>query len=235
MINVYFIAKKELSTYFKSPVAYIILVLTMVIFNLFFFMIIDQNREASLRDVFQLMEFMFVFLVPLITMRIFSEEKLTGTMEFLMTAPVTNTEIVLGKYVGVLVFFSVIIAMTFSYYFVIEYFGSPDAVTTLTGYAGIWLEGALFLAIGMMASAWTRNQIVAAMTSYVLLFLLYFAPSFSPYVSGSVETIVQQISTSSHLKNLVSGIITVSDISYYISGIVLCVLITRLSIENRLS
>ena len=235
MRNIYFIAKKELSTYFKSPVAYIILVLTMVIFNLFFFMIIDQNREASLRDVFQLMEFMFVFLVPLISMRIFSEEKLTGTMEFLMTAPVTNTEIVLGKYVGVVVFYSVIITMTFSYYLLIEYFGSPDTVTILTGYAGIWLEGALFLAIGMMASAWTRNQIVAAMTAYVLLFLLYFAPSFSPYISGSVETIVQQVSTSNHLKNLVAGIITVSDISYYISGIVLCVLITRLSIENRLS
>ena len=98
MSKILSIAKKELMTYFKSPIAYIILILTITIFNIFFFMIIDQNREVSLRDIFQVMEFMFVFLVPLLTMRMFSEEKLTGTMEFLMTAPLTNTAIVLGKY-----------------------------------------------------------------------------------------------------------------------------------------
>ncbi|MEE8059436.1 MAG: ABC transporter permease subunit [Pseudomonadales bacterium] len=235
MDKIFFIAKKELATYFKSPVAYIILVLTLSIFNIFFFVIVDQNREASLRDLFLLMEFMFVFLVPLMTMRIFSEEKLTGTMEFLMTAPVTNTAIVLGKYAGVLAFFSIMIGMTFVYYGIIEYFGSPDRMTTLAGYFGIWLEGAFFLSIGMMASSWTRNQIVAAMTSYMMLFLLYFSTSFTQYFDGLIEVIIQQISTLSHLRNLVAGIITVGDITYYLSGILLCVVLTRISIENRLS
>jgi ABC-2 type transport system permease protein len=235
MDKIYFIAKKELATYFKSPIAYIILVLTISIFNVFFFLIIDQNREASLRDVFRLMEFMFVFLVPLMTMRMFSEEKLTGTMEFLMTAPVTNTAIVLGKYVGVLAFYSVMISMTFVYYGIIEYFGNPDRLTTLTGYFGIWLEGAFFLSIGMMASAWTRNQIVAAMTSYAILFLLFFSTTFTKYFSGPVEVIIKQISTMNHLENLVAGIITIGDITYYFSGILICILLTRLSIENRLS
>lgn len=235
MDKIYFIAKKELATYFKSPVAYIILILMISIFNIFFFMIIDQNREASLRDVFLLMEFMFIFLVPLITMRIFSEEKLTGTMEFLMTAPVTNTAIVLGKYIGVLIFFSIIICITFVYYGVIEYFGRPDQMTTLSGYLGVWLEGAFFLAIGMMASSWTRNQIVAAITSYMILFLLYFSTSFTHYFSDNIETIIQQLGTMNHLKNLVAGIITVGDITYYLSGILLCIVLTRLSIENRLS
>jgi ABC-2 type transport system permease protein len=234
MDKIYFIAKKELATYFKSPIAYIILVLTISIFNVFFFFIIDQNREASLRDVFRLMEFMFVFLVPLMTMRMFSEEKLTGTMEFLMTAPVTNTAIVLGKYVGVLAFYSVMISMTFVYYGIIEYFGNPDRLTTLTGYFGIWLEGAFFLSIGMMASAWTRNQIVAAMTSYAILFLLFFSTTFTKYFSGPVEVIIKQISTMNHLENLVAGIITIGDITYYFSGILICILLTRLSIENRL-
>jgi len=122
--------KKELMAYFKSPIAYIILILTITLFNIFFFMIIDQNREVSLRDVFQVMEFMFVFLVPLLTMRIFSEEKSSGTMEFLMTAPLTNTAIVLGKYLGVLIFFSILISMTFVYYGIVEYFGTPDRLTT---------------------------------------------------------------------------------------------------------
>jgi gliding motility-associated transport system permease protein len=235
MDKVYFIAKKELTTYFKSPVAYIILVFTISIFNIFFFMIIDQNREASLRDIFLLMEFMFVFLVPLMTMRIFSEEKLTGTMEFLMTAPVTNTAIVLGKYIGILVFFSILISITFVYYGIIEYFGRPDQMTTFTGYLGVWLEGAFFLSIGMMASSWTRNQIVAAMTSYLFLFLLYFSSSFTKYFDGPVVIMIQQISTLNHLENLVAGIITIGDITYYLSGTLICLVLTRLSIENRLS
>jgi ABC-2 type transport system permease protein len=235
MDKVYFIAKKELATYFKSPIAYIILVLMISIFNIFFFMIIDQNREASLRDVFLLMEFMFIFLVPLITMRMFSDEKLTGTMEFLMTSPVTNTAIVLGKYAGVLLFFTLMISMTFMHYGIIEYFGRPDKMTAFSGYFGVWLEGAFFLSVGMVASSWTRNQIVAAMTSYVILFLLYFSSSFTHYFGGDIEIVIQQISTTSHLKNLVAGIVTVGDITYYLSGILLCVVLTRLSIENRLS
>lgn len=238
MPNIYFLAKKEMTTYFESPIAYVVLVLTLSIFNLFFFMIIDQNKEASLRDVFQLMEFLLVFLVPIMTMRLFSEEKSTGTMEFLMTAPVTNMEIVLGKYFGVLACFSVLISMTLVYYFIIEYFGSPDKVVVLSGYFGIWLEGALFLAIGMMASTWTNNQIVAAMTSYGILFLLFFAANFTPSIGGafggSVETVIHQMGTSTHLSNLVAGVITVGDITYYVSGILFCIVVTRLSIENRL-
>ena len=100
MNKVFAIAKKELTAYFKLPIAYIVLILTISVFNVFFYMIIDQNREASLRDIFKVMEFMFVFLIPLLTMKIFSEEKLTGTIEFLMTSPITNTAIVLGKYLG---------------------------------------------------------------------------------------------------------------------------------------
>ena len=235
MDKVYFIAKKELASYFSSPIAYIILVLMISIFNIFFFMIIDEDREASLGTLFQLMEFMFIFLVPLITMRMFSEEKLTGTMEFLMTAPVTNTAIVLGKYIGVLLFFSMIIGMTFLYYGIIEYFGSPDKMTIFFGYFGIWLEGAFFVSIGMMASSWTQNQIIAAMTSYMILFLLYFSSSFAHYFGVNIEVVIQQIGTLSHLENLVAGIVTVGDITYYLSGILFCVVLTRLSIENRLT
>jgi len=234
MNKIFFLAKKEWSTYFKSPIAYIVLVLTLSIFNVVFYMIIEQNREVSLEDVFQMMEFMFVFLVPLLTMRLFSEEKSSGTMELLMTAPISNTAIVLGKYFGILLLFSVMIAMTGVYFVIIEYFGQPDRLTTAMGFFGIWLEGAMFIAIGMMTSAWTRNQIVAAMSSYAILFFLYFSFSFSPYVNGSAEIFIQQLSTIRHLENFIAGIIHPADFSYYLTGIVFCLLITRLSIENRL-
>lgn len=235
MDKIYFIAKKELASYFKSPAAYIILVLTLSTFNVFFFMLVNENREASLRDLFHLMEFMFIFIVPMLTMKVFSEEKYSGTMEFLMTAPVSNTAIVLGKYLGSLVFFSILIAGTLIYYAIIDYFGNPDRATILLGYFGVWLEGAFFVSIGLMASAWTRNQMVAAITSYLLLFLLFFSKGLTPYFSGAAEAVIHTASTLTHLENMVAGIVTVGDITYYISGIIFCLFVTRLSIENRLT
>lgn len=228
------ITKKELAAYFKSPVAYVVLFITISIFNIFFFMIIDSNREATLRDVFKVMEFMFVFIIPLLTMKTFAEEKATGTMEFLMTTPTTNTAIVFGKYLGSLIFFTLIIIITSGYYFIIEYFGSPDRIAVFTGYLGIWLEGALFIAIGLLISSLTSSQIVAAICSYIVLFLLYFSMSLLQYTQGAVETVVRYAGTLSHAENFGVGLITTADLTYYISGIIFCLVLTRLSIENRL-
>ena len=228
------LAKKELHSYFSTPIAYLMLIAMLSLFNIFFYMIISQNREVSLRDIFQIMEFMFVFLVPLLTMKLFSEEKSTGTMEFLLTAPLTPNMIVLGKYLGIMIFFSLLIAMTVVYYFIVEYFGNPDPISILSGYVGIWLEGAFFIAIGLLTSSLTRNQIIAAMMSYLILFLLYFASSFTQYFTGSIEVFLLQLSTRTHLENFATGLITPSDITYYLAGIVLCLTLTRISINNRL-
>ena len=234
MRKIFAIAKKELKTYFKSPIAYIVLVITVTIFNIFFFLIVDENREASLRDVFKVMEFLFIFIVPLLTMKIFAEEKSSGTMEFLMTTPTTNTAIVLGKYLGSLMFFTLIMGMTLSYYFIIEFFAQPDRLTTLLGYLGVWLEGALFIAIGMLTSSWTKNQIIAAISSYVILFLLYFSITFMKYFSGPLEFLIRYVGTWSHAENFMIGLVTTADLIYFLSGIFICMILTRLSIENRL-
>jgi ABC-2 type transport system permease protein len=234
MNKTFAIVKKELHSYFSSPIAYLILIATLSLFNVFFFLIIDQNHEASLRDIFILMEFMFVFLIPLLTMRMFSEEKANGTMEFLLTSPLTLSMIVLGKYLSMLIFFTLLISMTATYYFILEFFGDPDPMSILSGYVGIWLEGAFFIAIGLLVSSWTRNQIIAALVSYALIFLLYFAASFTKYFSGSVEHFLVQISTRTHLENFAIGIITPSNVTYYLTGIILCLVLTRLSIDNRL-
>jgi len=234
MNKIYAIAAKELKAYFKSPIAYIVLIVTISVFNIFFFLIIDQDQEANLRNVFKVMEFLFIFIVPLLTMKTFAEEKFSGTMEFLMTTPTTNTAIVLGKYLASLIFFTLIIGLTTSYYFILEFFGQPERLATLTGYLGIWLEGALFIAIGILASSLTKNQILAAISSYVVLFLLYFSISFIKYFSGPAETLIRYVGTWSHAENFAAGIITTADLVYYLSGILICILFTRLSIENRL-
>jgi len=228
------LAKKELHGYFSTPIAYLMLIAMLSLFNIFFYMSISQSKEVSLRDIFQIMEFMFIFLVPLLTMKLFSEEKSTGTMEFLLTAPLTPTMLVLGKYLGIMTFFSLLIGLTVIYYVIVEYFGSPDSISILSGYVGIWLEGAFFIAIGLLTSAWTGNQIIAAMMSYLILFVLYFASSFTQYFTGTVEAFLIQLSTRTHLENFATGMITPSDITYYVSGILLCLVLTRLSIDNRL-
>lgn len=228
------IAKKELKAHFKSPVAYIILIITVSVFNIFFFLIIDENREATLRDVFKVMEFLFVFIVPLLTMKTFSEEKSSGTIEFLMTTPTTNTAIVLGKYLGSLIFFTLIIGITTSYYFIIECFGQPERLAALTGYLGIWLEGALFVAVGVLTSSWTKSQIVAAISSYAILFSLYLSMTFVKYFSGTAEAVIRYAGTWSHAENFTEGLITTADPVYYLSGILVCIVFTRISIENRL-
>ncbi|GAC19594.1 ABC-2 transporter permease [Paraglaciecola arctica] len=234
MSKIFALTKKELHSYFSSPIAYIILIVMLSLFNVFFFLIIDQNAEVSLRDVFQLMEFMLVFLIPLLTMRLFSEEKSNGTMEFLQTAPLTHTMIVLGKYLSMLIFYTLLIGLTLTYYFIVEYFGEPDPFSMFSGYLGIWLEGAFFIAVGLLASSWTSNQIIAAMVSYLILFSLYFSTSFTQYVGGSAEHFLIQLSTHTHLENFAIGIITPSDLVYYLAGIVICLVLTRLSIDNRL-
>lgn len=234
MSKIIALAKKELHGYFSTPIAYLMLIAMLSLFNVFFYMIISQNKEVSLRDIFQIMEFMFVFLVPLLTMKLFSEEKSSGTMEFLLTAPLTPNMLVLGKYLGIMIFFSLLIGMTIIYYVIVEYFGNPDPISTLSGYVGIWLEGAFFIAIGLLTSSWTRNQIIAAMMSYLILFSLYFASSFAQYFTGTIKVFLIQLSTRTHLENFATGMITPSDITYYLSGILLCLVLTRLSIDNRL-
>jgi len=234
MNKVLALTKKELHNYFSSPIAYLILIASLSLFNVLFFMIIDQNREVSLRDIFQVMEFMFIFIIPLLTMKLFAEEKADGTMEFLLTSPLTPTMIVLGKYLSMLIFYSLLIAITGAYYFIVEYFGDPDPYSILSGYIGIWLEGAFFIAIGLLTSSWTRNQIIAAMTSYLILFSLYFSITFTKYFTGFAESFLIQFSTRTHLENFALGIITASDIIYYLAGILLCLVLTRLSINHRL-
>ncbi len=234
MRKIWIIAKKELLAYFYSPIAYIVLILSLSVFNVLFYMIIDHNREAVLRDIFLLMEFLFIFLVPILTMRVFSEEKMLGTMEFLQTTPTKNSHIVYGKYLSSLLSFSFMLLLTLPYYVILEIFSSPDVPAIIAGYLGVWIEGALFISIGIFASSLSRNQIISAVSTYVILFFLYFTAGFEKYFEGNAAGVVQYLCLMTHSKNFFIGIITVADIFYYLTGIFLFLTLTRIAIENRL-
>ena len=227
------IAKKEFSDYFKSPKAYIILIITISVFNVFFFMILDQNREASLRDMFKLMEFLFVFIIPILTMSIFAEEKREGTLEFLLTCPIKPGEIMIGKYLGIIFFLSILIGLTGSYDVILEILGHPDRGAILAGYLGLFLESALFAAIGLLTSSWTKNQIVAAICSYVIILSLYFSVTFMKFAQGTMHDLIRYVSVWSHTENFSAGLIQASDMIYFLSGIIFCLFITRFSLDQR--
>ncbi|MCD4781520.1 MAG: ABC transporter permease [Candidatus Omnitrophica bacterium] len=234
MSKVFIIIKKELATLFRSPLAYVILCITISVFHFFFYLIIDHNQEASLRDVFKVMEFMFVFIVPILTMKTFAGEKLSGTMEFLLTTPTSHLTIVLGKFLGVFTFFSVLVGLTGIYYVLIEIFGNPDLSAVMTGYLGVLLEGGLFIAIGILVSSWTSSQMIAAITTYLLLFILYFSASVTTYFQGAMAEFLRQLCTMTHFDNFSIGLFSLADFVYYASGIVMCLLLTCVSIDKKL-
>ena len=233
MKKVLAITFKELANYFISPTAYIVVLIALAIFNTFFYLIINENREAHLGDVFKTMEFMFVFIIPIITMKIFAEEKQTGTMEFLLTTPTKVSQIVLGKFLGSLVFFSVIVGLTKIYEITLIVYGKPDLTAMCVGYLGVWLEGAFFISIGIFISALTSSQMIAAITSYVLIFFLYFGFTFIQYAPKFAVEWIRGISVMAHTENLFGGLVYLTDIVYFISGIIFFLILTCLSIDRK--
>lgn len=227
------IAHKELKELFGSSMAYILLFITIAVFNLFFFFIIDQDGEATLRDVFKVMEFMFVFLMPLLTMRSFAQERASGSFEFLMTSSVSASAVVVGKFLGLFLFYALILALTAPYYILLEVFAQPDRAAILSGYIGLLLEGALFIAIGNCISALTRSQVIAAISSYIVLFLLYFSVSFLKYTEGAVEEIFRAVSVWGHTENFFAGIVTLVDVSYFLTAVFFWLILNGFALRKR--
>ncbi len=233
MKTIWVITQKELGDYFKSFKAYIILLITLSVFNVFFFMILEQNREASLRDMFKLMEFLFIFIIPILTMSLLAEEKRVGTMEFLLTAPIRTNDIVLGKFLGAAAFLTVLLVLTSVYYIVLEIFGDPDRLAIFSGYCGIFLEGLFFVAVGLLTSSWTKNQVIAALSSYAIIFAIYFSITFIQYFEGPINAVIRYLSVWSHTENFSAGLILTSDLVYFLSAIGLSLGLTCLSLKRR--
>jgi len=166
------LARRELGSYFVSPMAYIIGAMFLLASGVWFFHdIFVPGHEASLRSLFESMAYIMVFAVPMLTMRLMSDEFNSGTIETLMTAPVTDTEVILGKFLGVMVFYLALLACTLVFLLLIFTYGQPDAGVAVMGYVGMILLGSAFVSVGLFASTLTRYQLVAAIVSAVILAL----------------------------------------------------------------
>lgn len=170
------IARRELSSYFYSPIAYVAMTLFLLVAGFLFWRDFQPGKPVAMRTIFDWMVWLLVFIVPVLCMGLLAQEWATGTIETLMTAPVDETEVVLGKFLGSLGFFVVLLIPTLIYVGMLSLYGRPDYGPIFSGYLGVVLVGALFIAIGLFCSSWTRSQVVAAVAAAAILFTVTIAP-----------------------------------------------------------
>lgn len=232
--NVGTIAGKELYGYFASPIAYLVITAFLVMNGYLFSIILFSSRSASLTSEFSDMAIILLFLSPAVTMRLLSEEQRTGTIELLLTSPLREAELVLGKWLAAMGFFLVMLVLTFPFPLFLMKFGSPDMGTVLGGYVGIFLLEGAFLAIGLLMSSFTQNQVVALALSFgVLLILWLLQGAGQNFGSGGGAAVAQYIALAPHFDSFTSGNIQLKDLVYYTSVILIALFLSVRSIETR--
>ena len=231
--NARIIMKKELRSYFVSPVAYIVMVVFLLITGFPFFMTFFLNGQAELRMFFQLLPLTLAILIPAVTMRLFAEEKNTGSFEMLLTLPVSVRDVVAGKILAASVFSAVMISPTLIYGVSILFVGSPDLGPMIGGYLGAVLLAASYSAIGVFASSLTKNQIVAFIIAFAICIFLWVIDVFLPLLPVGIVNLFEYISVNSHFASISKGVIDSRDLIYFASVIALSAMGTVKSIEER--
>ncbi len=226
------ILKRELAAYFSSPIAYIagcffLLFSGFTLFSTFFII-----RRAELRNFFQMLPLIFSFFIPALTMRVFSEERRSGSFETLLTLPVSTAQVVTGKYLATLSAALIMLVPTLSYVLTCRMFGSPDMGPIVGGYIGSVLLCAAFTAIGLYASSMTRNQIIAFLVAAAVCIVLSIISNFAILLPGNMVGFATFISAGSHFESISRGIVDTRDIIYFVSLAAVFFVLTVRSIEN---
>lgn len=213
------IARKELEIFFISPIAYVILFAFGLISGYYFFIFVFDVKDAVqiIPLLCRLLVFITLFMAPFLTMRLISEERRSGTLEILFTSPVTEGEIILGKFIGSMVFYVILTGLVLFDSIVLVVFGRPDIGVILSNYLGLLLVGGCFISVGLLASAMARNQIVAAMLAFLFLLFLGLVGWIGAGMSGIMKSVFAYFSIMDHFGNLNMGIIDSTDIVYFLS------------------
>lgn len=222
----FIIMKRELAAYFTSPIAYIVTGLFLIITGILFFNTFFLYERAELRQYFGLLPVLFSFFVPALTMRIFAEESRVGSIETLMTLPVTEVNVVLGKYLAAFITTLAMIAPTLLYIIPAEVFGTPDYGPVVGGYLGAIFLCASYSAIGLLASSVTKNQIVAFFTGFIICIALTMVDSFLVFLPASIVSFFSFISANHHFNSITRGILDTRDLIYFVSLTALFITIT---------
>ena len=235
------ILKRELGGYFATPVAYVFIVIFLLLSGLFTFhsklgnFYDDGNGQASLSGFFYWHPWMYLFLIPALSMRLWAEERKQGTIELLMTLPITLNQAVLGKFLAAWIFAGIALFQTFPVWVTVTYQGDPDNGTILAGYVGSFLMAGGFLAIGSCVSALTKNQVIAFVISITLclLFLLTGLGIFPRWVPGPIAEALSSFSFFTHFEGLSKGLVELRDLVFFGSLITVALFVNALVLEAK--
>jgi ABC-2 type transport system permease protein len=235
MKNTLPVFRREFASYFNSPIAYIYLTVFISLASWLFFKAFFVMGEASMRNFFALLPWIFLFFIPAVTMRSWAEEKKVGTIEILMTLPLTDVEAVLGKFLASFAFLLLSLALTFVLPIVTGALGRPDAGQIFGGYLGSVLMGAAYLAIGLFVSSLTENQIVAFIVSVVSVFALFvLGEDFVLFgLPDRLVPIFTYLSLGGHFDSIARGVVDTRDVVYYLSVIGFFLYLNVKSVEAR--
>ena len=249
MRNMLAIADKELRSYFSSPIAYIIIGFFLLPFGVFFYLYLTAFVRQSLqsaqfggamninqqviRYVLQNASVIILFIMPMITMRTYSEEKRSGTIELLLTSPVTDLEIILGKFFGALGLYLAMLAVTLPYMGILFYYGNPEWRPLIAAYLGLVLMGGAFVSLGLLISSTTNNQIVAGIVSFVVFLLLWIVGWFADSAGPTIGPITSWLSITEHFDDFSKGIIDTKHVLYYLSLITFGLFLTAKSVDTE--
>jgi ABC-2 type transport system permease protein len=240
-VNIVTIIKHELKAYFSSLIAYTVIAAFLAVSGYFFYANLVLFATSAGADVrlglwqatFYDMRFVLVSLMPLLTMRLFAEEKKLGTIELLFTNPLRDADIIIGKYCACVLVLVLMILLTLLYPALLAAVFSLDPAPVAAGYLGIFLMGAACIACGMFLSSLTENQIVAAMSTVGVLLFLWFLDWNEGIASPAIVVVLHQLSFSDHFFNFIRGVIDLDDVAYYLSVIALFLFFTRCSLSSR--
>jgi len=253
MRNILAVAGKELRAYFHSPIAYLVMTVYAVLCGFFFFSMTSRFvaltfrmqmmgggggmpplslNEVIIRNLLEgVLTVVLLLLIPLITMRLYAEEKRSGTMELLLTSPLTDLQIILGKFLGALALYAVLVGITFLYIGLLFVHGNPHARPLLANVAGLLLYGGALLALGMWFSTLTKNQIVAGSIGLAVFLLLYVLDWVTEYSGSQVGRVLSYMALTTHFDNFAKGVIDTGDVVYYASVIAVGLFFTARSME----
>jgi ABC-2 type transport system permease protein len=251
MSNILAIARKELNSYFASPIAYVVVGAFSLIFGFFYVSLLSWFVQQSMqmgqmgmggpvnvnqqmiRLLLQNTAVVILFVLPMVTMRCYAEEKRSGTMELLLTSPVTDFEILMGKFLGALALYGCMLAVTLVHMAILFRFGNPDWRPIAAGYLGLLLLGGSFISVGLLMSSLTKNQIVAGMVTFGLVLLLWIVDWIGSFSGPTVESVVSYLSITGHLDDFAKGVIDTKHVIYYLSFITFGLFLTAKSVDSE--
>ena len=250
MRNIIAIAQRELNAYFGSPIAYVLLGFFALLFGWFFYVPLAYFEQQSMQMGMNPMQTMninqmligptlmnttviMLFLFPLITMRTYAEEKRSGTIELLLTSPVTDVQIILGKFLGAMGLFAAMLLVTMIDIAILFRLGNPEWKPVVTGYLGLLLMGGCFVSVGLLISSLTKNQIVAGFVTFAVFLLLWVINWLADSAGPTARTILSFLSITDHLDDFTRGIIDTKHIVYYLSFITFGLFLTAKSVDSE--